>query len=414
MNRFFGLIGKKLGHSYSVPIHKAMGNSNYGLFELPSENELEAFIKRSDLGGVNITIPYKIAAMDFCDFISEEAKKIGSINTIVQKQGKLYGYNTDKYGFDYMLKHASISLFGKKVLILGSGGASKTVLYCAKTQGAKETVIISRSGENNYSNISKHFDAQVIVNTTPVGMYPDNLDSPISLENFKCLEAVVDIVYNPLKTALVFKAEKLNIKCTNGLMMLVAQAKAAEELFFNTTFDDTVCDSVYNTLYRDLLNIVLIGMPGSGKSAIGQTLSKLTKREAIEIDALIEEKAGKTIPEIFKQDGEEVFRTIESEIIFEESKKCGKIIITGGGVVTKEANRLPLCQNGRIYEIQRDINSLATNGRPLSKDFNTLKKMQEIRKPLYDNFRDAFIINNGSLENAANLIWSDFNENTCY
>lgn len=411
MERFFGLIGRKLAHSYSVPIHKAMGNESYRLFEL-EPNELEAFVKNPNLGGINITIPYKIPVMDFCDIISDEAQNIGAVNTIIRRNGKIYGYNTDKYGFEYMLQKADIDLFGKKVLVLGSGGAAKTACYCANALGAKEVVIISRSGENNYSNLSKHYDADIIINATPVGMYPDNASSPISLENFKNCTGVADIVYNPLKTALLLQAKSLNIKCTGGLSMLTAQAKAAEELFFDTVLSDSICDSVTSQLYKDSLNIVLIGMPGSGKSTIGKILSSLTGREAIETDELIVKKAEKTIPEIFKQDGEAVFRRIESEVIAEEAKKSGKIIITGGGAVTVDANYIPLAQNGIIYEIQRDINTLATNGRPLSKDISTLTQMYEKRKCMYEKFRDSFVINNGSLSDAANLIWSDFNENT--
>ncbi len=413
MERFFGLVGRKLGHSYSVPIHKAMGNNNYSLFEL-EPSELESFVKRSDLGGINVTIPYKIDVMSFCDCISTEAEKIGAVNTVVRRNGKLYGYNTDKYGFEYMLKYAGIDLSGKKVLVLGSGGASKTVCYCANNLKAREVIVISRNGENNYSNLNKHYDADIIINTTPVGMYPDNASSPISLENFKNCTGVADVVYNPLRTALIAQAESLGIKCAGGLMMLTAQAKAAEELFFDTVLDDAICNSITSKLYKDSSNIVLIGMPGSGKSTIGKILSNMTGREYIETDDLISIKAGKTIPEIFSQDGESAFRQIESQIIAEEAKKSEKIIITGGGIVTVNANYLPLHQNGIIYEIQRDIKALATDGRPLSKDFDALIQMQEKRKPMYEKFRDRVIINSTSLEDAANKIWSDFNENTCY
>ncbi|MBQ9832790.1 MAG: shikimate kinase [Clostridia bacterium] len=413
MERFYGLIGKKLGHSYSVPIHKYMGNSNYSLFEL-EKDELASFLHRDDLGGINITIPYKIDVMPFCDCISEEALKIGSVNTIVQRNGKLFGYNTDKYGFCLMIKHAGIDMNGKKVLVLGSGGASRTACYCAKELGASKVVVISRSGENNYGNLHKHRDAQIIVNTTPVGMYPDNASSPLSLKDFPNCTGVADVIYNPLRTALMAEAESLNIKTAGGLLMLTAQAKQAEELFFDTAIDDSVCLNCASELLRNSQNIVLIGMPGSGKSAVGNALALLTGREAIETDALIEEQSGKSIPEIFRDNGEAVFRRIEAEVIANAAKQSGKIIMTGGGAVTTPANYLPLHQNGRIYEVMRDIDSLATDGRPLSKDIDTLKEMYKTRRPMYDAFRDAFVENSGTPLDTAKMIWSDFNENTCY
>ena len=413
MKPLFGLIGKKLAHSYSVPIHHEMGNFAYRLFELPPD-ELESFLRQENLGGVNITIPYKTEVMKFCDTISKEAQEIGSINTIVNKDGKLTGYNTDKYGFEYMLRHKAISLENKKVLVLGSGGASKTAVFCSKLAGAKEIVIISRSGENNYSNIQKHRDADVIVNTTPVGMFPDNYSSPVSLDSFERLEAVVDLVYNPLKTALIIEAEKRNIKTTGGLTMLTAQAKMAEELFFDTFLDDGLITRITDNLYKKASNIVLIGMPGSGKSTVGKILSLISEKEAFDTDELITQKAGRTPKEIITSDGESVFRKIESEVIREVSKESGKIIITGGGAVTRKDNYIPLHQNGRIYEIKRDINTLPTDDRPLSKDFDTLLKMQKERQPMYEFFRDAFVLIDSSPQEVANKIWSDFNENTCY
>lgn len=408
----YGLLGRKLGHSYSVPIHKALGNDNYRLFELEPD-ELQEFMSRGDIGGLNVTIPYKRDVIKYCDEVSPEAMDVGSVNTIVRKDdGRLYAYNTDVYGFEYMARHANILFTKKKVVVLGSGGAYLAVRAAAKYMGAEEIICISRSGENNYDNIARHADAQIIVNATPVGMYPKNGESPVDLKSFPHCEGVLDLIYNPRRTALLMQAEGLGIPCAGGLSMLVAQAKAAEEYFFDTKIDDGIIAKITSELRRESENIILIGMPGCGKTSIGEALSSITGRESIDTDALVEARAGISIPEIFKRFGEAEFRRMEREAVADAGRCGGKIIMTGGGVVKDMRNYAPLSQNGRIYHIIRDINELERDGRPLSQGAD-LSKMYEERLPLYMNFRDTYINNDSTPKGAAEKIWRDFCENTC-
>ena len=411
--KIYGLLGKKLGHSYSVPIHKAFGNENYRLFELEPD-ELQVFLKRPDIGGVNVTIPYKKDVMKFCAEISPEADAVGSANTIVKgKDGRLYAYNTDVYGFEYMAQKADISFFGKKVVILGSGGAYLAVKAASKNMGAREIICISRNGEDNYKNISRHKDADIVVNATPVGMYPDNGKSPVDLSLFEKCTGALDLIYNPMRTAFLMQAKKLGIPYIGGLSMLVAQAKAAEEYFFDISIDTEAIDKITYNLGHSTENIILIGMPGCGKTSIGAELSKITGRESIDTDKLIELRAGMSIPEIFDRYGEGEFRRMERETVEEAGKGSGRIIMTGGGVVKDIRNYAPLLQNGRIYHVIRDINKLERDGRPLSQG-SDLFKMYEERLPLYINFRDKHIDNNSTPGNAARKIWRDFCENTRY
>ena len=409
----YGLIGRKLGHSYSVPIHKGLGNDAYKLYELEPE-QLEGFMRDPELKAINVTIPYKLDVMKYLDHIDPTALEIGAVNTVVRRGDKLYGYNTDHIGFCRMLEYGGIEVKGKKTLVLGNGGASKTAVLCCKRLGASSVTVISRSGEDNYTNLDKHADAQIIVNCTPVGMFPHSLQAPVDLKMFPKCEGVADMIYNPLRTALMMQADELGIKNVCGLLMLTAQGVAAHEYFFDTKAPEGKAEELAEMLRRESENIVLIGMPGCGKSTIGRRLAELSGREAVEIDALIAEAAGKTIPEIFAQDGEEEFRRIETEVLMREGAGKGKIIMTGGGAVTRERNYAPLHQNGKIYQITRDLDKLATKGRPLSKDRETLIKMYEIRKPMYEAFRDVLIENEGTLDQAAELIWRDFCEDTCY
>ena len=410
--KIYGLIGGNLSHSYSVPVHKMLGNEAYRLFEI-KPTELEGLIRDKNIGGLNVTIPYKTEAMRYCDTISAEAKETGSVNTIVRREGLVCGYNTDKYGFFYMLKKAGIEVNGKKVIILGSGGAGKTALSCVKSLGAKSVYTVSRNGENNYNNIEKHYDADVIINATPVGMYPSNGESAVDLEKFGSCSGVVDMIYNPLRTKLILDAEKKGIAHTGGLSMLVAQAKAAAEIFFEKKYPDSVTDRITNAVANDKENIVLIGMPGSGKSAIGTALANLTGREIIDTDEYVEKEVGKSVPRIFAEDGEAAFRETESRITARAGKQSGKIIVTGGGAVTVATNYNYLKQNGRIYEIKRDLSLLSKEGRPLSENAD-LRIMYETRKPMYEKFRDAEIINDKTPEYAAELIRRDFYENSRY
>ncbi len=389
-----GLLGEHLGHSYSPQIHALLGNYEYRIYE-KSPDEVSDFIKNGGWDGINVTIPYKKVAASLCDELSDTARKLGSANTLVCKDGKIYGYNTDYYGFKSMVERSGIDVYGKKAIVLGSGGASVTVCAVLADMGAK-VAVISRSGEDNYSNLERHADAEIIVNTTPVGMYPKNGESVIDLRDFpKCI-GVFDLIYNPLRTKLILQAEELGIPHKSGLHMLVAQAKKSSELFSGTTLDDELIDYIEERLSHELCNIVLIGMPGSGKSAVAQALSGKVGREIIDADAEIERLAGMTIPEIFASGGESEFRAIETRVLAQAGKQSGKIISTGGGCVTIPENYPLLHQNGVIVRIKRDISALPTDGRPISQssDINELAKKRE---PMYRRFADFEVDNNSSL-----------------
>jgi len=408
--KIYGLLGRKLGHSWSAPIHKELGCDSYRLIELEPE-KLEGFLRQPNIGGLNVTIPYKKTVMEFCDVIDDTARAIGSVNTIVGRGGKLYGYNTDAAGFVWMAERAGISFAGKKVVILGSGGASVTAQTMTRLGGARQVVVISRSGEDNYGNLSRHADADLVVNTTPVGMYPHTGEAPVDLQSFPNCTGVLDVVYNPRRTALILQAEELGIPCSDGLPMLVRQAVAAEEHFFSRTIPDSENGRILGKLRQEMTNIVLIGMPGSGKSSVGARLAELTGREAVDLDALIAAKAGMSIPEIFAGQGEAAFRALEREVTAEAGKLSGKILLTGGGVVKDQRNYAPLRQNGRIYHLLRDLELLPTEGRPLSQT-TKLTAMWEERRPMYERFRDAVIDNNGVMEDTVQTIWRDFCENS--
>lgn len=398
----FGLLGKKLGHSFSVPIHNMLGNYEYKLYE-KSENELEKFLNTTVLSGMNVTIPYKKDVIPFCEQLSDTAKKIGSVNTLVKKDGSWYGDNTDYYGFLYMIKSSGIEIKDKKVLILGSGGASLTAIAVCRDLKAKEIVIISRKGENNYNNLYLHKDAQIIVNTTPVGMYPNCYDSPVSLSDFEKCEGVLDIVYNPHITKLAFQAKSLNIPYSTGLTMLVAQAKRANGIFFGEEKDDGVIEKITKEIEKSTRNIVLVGMPGSGKTTIATELAKITGKKLIDTDEEIVKREKRSIEEIFENEGEDYFRNVETQVIKDFGKESGLIISTGGGCVKKEENYFPLKQNSVIVWIKRDIFSLPTNGRPLSKT-NDISKMYEERKTLYEKFSDFSVENNKKPEDTIKKI----------
>ena len=409
--KIYGLLGRKLGHSWSVPIHTALGCQGYRLIELEPE-ELEGFLSQPNIGGLNVTIPYKRDVMPFCDVIDPMAQAIGSVNTLTRRaDGKLYAFNTDAAGFCWMAERAGISFAGKKTVVLGSGGASLTAVACAKKLGAREVVVISRSGEHNYDNLGRHADADIVVNTTPVGMYPNNGAAAVDLTAFPKCSGVLDVVYNPRRTALLLQAEELGIPCSDGLPMLVAQAKAAEEHFFEKSIPDSENERILAQLRRECTNIVLIGMPGCGKTTVGQALAKLTGREAVDVDQRIVARAGCSIPEIFAREGEAAFRALEREETAEAGKLSGKIILTGGGVIMDQRNYGPLHQNGRIYHLIRDLDILPTDGRPVSQSTD-LHALWERRAPFYARFRDAAIENSGTVEETAAAIWRDFCENS--
>ena len=400
-----GLLGRKLGHSYSPQIHSQLAKYSYRLFEKEPE-ELEDFLKNGDFSGLNVTVPYKKVVIPYLDSLSPVAQQLGAVNTIVRKaDGSLIGHNTDYFGFASMVGRSSLDVRGKKCLVLGSGGASNTATAVLAELGAK-VIIISRTGENNYDNLYLHKDAAVIVNTTPVGMYPNTGVSPIDLELFPNLEGVLDVVYNPARTKLLLDAQARGLTAMNGLWMLVAQAKESAEWFCGQSIPDARIEEIYRKLKSQMENIVLIGMPGCGKSTIGTMLG----RTMIDADTEIVSLAGKPIPEIFAQFGEEGFRDYETKVLEALGKQSGLTIATGGGCVTKDRNYPLLHQNGTIFWLKRDIEKLPTDGRPLSQA-TKLKEMYRIRKPMYEKFADHVIDNNGNPADTVKQILSVLEDN---
>lgn len=385
-----GLIGAHLGHSYSPRIHKALGDDDYRLIELSAE-ALGDFLQNGDFDAVNVTIPYKKDVIPYLAHVSSEAARIGAVNTIVRgADGKLYGYNTDYDGMREMIDAMGISMQGKKVLVLGSGGASRTAVTVSRDMGALAVVVISRSGEDNYQNLDRHADADVIINTTPVGMYPNNGEAPLSLDIFKHLEAVLDLIYNPARTALLMDAEARGIPCCNGLLMLVSQARRARELFTGRSIERSVSAKITRELEKEAENIVLIGMPGCGKSTLGKRLAADLGREFVDADAEIVAEAGCTIPEIFEAEGEVGFRRRESAVLARLGKEKGLVIATGGGAVTVPENQPLLRQNGRLVFLDVAPENLSTKGRPLSAA-RTPEVIYRERLPLYRKFASVTV-----------------------
>lgn len=397
-----GLLGKSLSHSYSPQIHGMLGTYAYQLFEKEPE-ELQTFLKEGTFSGINVTIPYKKAVIPYLDELSPIAEKLGAVNTIVRRaDGTLYGHNTDYFGFQAMVRMSGLSVSGKKVLVLGSGGASNTAVAVLEELGAN-VIVVSRSGENNYNTLSRHSDAALIVNTTPVGMYPDTGCTPVDLSLFPRLEGILDVIYNPSRTQLLLEAEKRGLVAVNGLLMLVAQAKEAAEYFTGQSIDDSRIAAIHATLSSQMQNIVLVGMPGCGKSTIGKLLSEKMGKRFVDADAEIIALAGKPIPDIFSQDGEAVFRELETRVLSQLGKQSGLVIATGGGCVTQERNYPLLHQNGRIIWLKRTLELLPTDGRPLSQS-GSLARMYVEREPLYNAFADIVIDNSGNIFNTATLI----------
>lgn len=402
-----GLIGEKLSHSFSPQIHKELADYSYTLFEM-SENEVGDFLKSVEFDATNVTIPYKRTVMPYLDEISNEALRIGSVNTITRTtDGGLRGDNTDYYGFWHTVEKSGITIKSKKVLILGTGGASLTARTVSEDMGAESITFVSRSGEVNYDNVyEKCGDTEVIINCTPVGMYPKNGASPIILENFKACEGVIDMIYNPARTKLLLDAERLGIRHINGLPMLVAQAKRACELFLGEDVDDGEIERITALIAAQTGNIILIGMPGCGKTTVGKILSEMMGREVIDTDEMIKVSQDRSPSEIINSDGVEKFREIEHIEIENAGKTSEKIISTGGGVVTRDENYESLHQNGRIVFIHRSLDKLATDDRPLSKN---LEEMYEIRLPMYRRFCDIEVTNDSSPENCAKEILEKLN-----
>lgn len=409
----YGLLGEHLSHSYSPRIHAMLGSYPYRLFSVAPE-ELEAFLAAEKFDGLNVTIPYKKAVLPYLSDLSGRARKLGSVNTILRREdGTLYGDNTDYSGFRYLLRGRESLVRGGKALVLGSGGASVTVVQVLRDMGAGEVIVISRRGEDNYENLDRHGDAELLVNTTPVGMYPDNGASPVDLTRLPGLRLVVDIIYNPAKTALMLQAASLGIPAVGGLSMLVAQAKYSADLFTGKKQKDAVIHKIQEKIGSQMKNIVLIGMPGCGKSIIGKRLAAILGREWIDIDTEIESLAGKTIPEIFRKDGEESFRRLETARVAQAGKKSGCVISTGGGVVTRPENRDLLRQNGTIVYIRREMSKTyreqlaprdgKVQNRPLMAQ-HTPEDLEQQRLPLYEAWSDVKILNIGINETAWQLV----------
>ncbi len=409
----YGLIGEHLSHSYSRQIHALLGGYDYQIVSLPLE-ELEGFFRRREFRGLNVTIPYKKAVIAYCPAISDTAAKIGSVNTIVSAaDGSLYGDNTDYYGFAYMAKRAGIGFAGKKVLVLGSGGTGATAEAVAADAGAREVIVVSRTGKVNYGNIGEQADADIIVNATPVGMYPATEQFPVDLTLFPRCAGVLDVTYNPLRTRLLQQAAERGIPGANGLSMLAAQAKKASELFTGAALPEEKIESIVKELTLEMSNIVLVGMPGSGKTTVGKLLAEKTRKAFVDTDKLVEREAGMAIPELFERFGEERFREIEADAVAKVGKEKGQVIATGGGAVLSRENRLNLKQNGFVVFLERGLGELEREGRPLSAGDGALAKLYETRLPLYREICDMEIRNDGTAEEAADTVSEVFYETAC-
>ena len=396
----YGLIGEKLGHSFSKIIHESLADYTYELCPLPPE-QLKGFMTDRAFRAINVTIPYKRAVLPFLDEIDEAAKEIGAVNTVVNRDGKLWGYNTDYLGFLYGARSHNVDFAGKEVLLLGNGGAAQAVKAAARTLGAETVYVASRTPDEDdetslaYEDLAEHFDIDIIVNCTPVGMFPDVDKQVISLRHFSACQAVFDLIYNPLKTRLLKEAEEMGITAVNGLPMLVAQAKYASELFTGKEIPDSRIDEILLDLTMRQSNIVLIGMPSCGKTLTGMALQNYMDKKFVDTDAEIVKETGMEIREIFKKHGEEYFRKLESEVIAELSKGSGQIIATGGGAVKDPQNMLRLKQNGVVVFIDRELkNLISTKDRPLSSSREAVAELYRQRYPLYLSYGDFRIENN--------------------
>lgn len=413
----YGCIGEHLGHSFSKEIHNALADYDYQLKELSPE-DLKGFFEEKSFKAINVTIPYKLDVIQYLDWISEEAKAINAVNTIVNKNGKLYGYNTDFYGLKGLIERQGVALEGKSVVILGSGGTSNTAYAVAKSMGASSVLKVSREARKGYITYSQlyesHSRVDVIINTTPCGMYPNTGKTAVELDKLQGVQAVFDAVYNPLSSKLVLDAKAKGITAVGGLYMLVSQAAYAVEKFIDAPVDAQRVEEIFRNLYKDKMNIVLIGMPASGKSTVGRALAEGLSKAFVDSDASIVETDGRSIPEIFSQSGENAFREIESDVIYELSKANKKIIATGGGAVLNKKNIENLKGNGRVYFIDRPIELLVTtDDRPLSSNRADLEKRYNERYSLYTEYADVCIDGSGTVEEVAKRIEADYYGYTC-
>ena len=408
----YGLIGEKLGHSFSKVIHEQLADYTYDLIPL-SREELDIFMQEKQFAALNVTIPYKETVIAYLDEIDAHAEKIGAVNTIVNRNGRLKGYNTDFYGFRYMLLQNDIDVKGKKALVLGKGGASKAVIAVLEEMEAEEilTVYYKENPETiTYEECYKnHSDAEIIVNTTPVGMYPKADDYPIDLSRFPSLTGVADVVYNPLRTQLIIEAEKRNIPSAGGLEMLVAQAKYAVEIFLDTQIEDTRIQKINTDLTKERSNLVLIGMSGGGKTVLGQKCAEKLGKKFVDTDAEIVKLIGMPIADFFAKEGEPAFRKIDTEVLHELSSQNNLVISTGGGIVKNPLNVEYLKRNGHIIWLKRDAELLQSgNGRPLAPDMAATKKLYEERLPLNTAAAEAIAENNGTAEEGLESILSAY------
>ena len=405
----YGLIGEKLGHSFSKDIHERIADYTFDLIPL-SKEEFKTFMEKKEFTALNVTIPYKKDVIPYLDEMDEHAKAIGAVNTIVNRDGKLKGYNTDFTGFLYMVKKHNVHMEGKKVLIIGNGGASAAIQAVVQHESAGSMVIVDvvpGNGAISYDEMfSSHLDAEIIINTSPIGMYPRIGNAPIDISMFHKCEAVLDVIYNPILTRLCFEAQEMDIKRVTGLEMLIAQAKQSVEVFLDKSIDDQIIDDIYQDKLRERCNIVLIGMPSAGKTTIGKMLENRMQKEFIDLDDIIIEKAGKSIPEIFEESGEAGFRAIETEAAIEVSKLNNKIIATGGGTIKHKVNMDYLRQNGITIFIDRDVDKLISSdpNRPLSKSTDALEKMHAERLPLYQKYAAYVAVNNSDIESTVTEI----------
>ncbi len=428
----YGLIGEKLGHSFSKEIHSMIYSiiqkdkcadlpsayEKYGIMEIPPE-KVKSFMILKRFKAINVTIPYKETVIPYLSKISDEAKEIGSVNTIVRKGFKLHGYNTDFFGMKMMIERLGVSVEGKKVAVLGSGGTSKTANAVMKSMNAKEILTVSRNaseGRISYEDLyTCHSDVDIIINTTPIGMYPNVDGCPVELKRFDCLSAVIDAVYNPLRTNLVIEAEELGVPATGGLYMLVAQAVSAAKIFFNIEIDIDTIEKIYKKTEEQKQNIVLIGMPSCGKSTVANEIKKALELPVIDTDDLIVSETKKSIPEIFSEDGEEAFRSIESTVIDKYSLQNGMVIATGGGAVLKVENVRRLKRNGKIYFIDRPLDDLCpTSDRPLSSDRAAIEKRYSERYDIYKSSSDVTVPVTDAAREVARDIISDFKRRRHY
>ncbi len=387
----YGLLGETLGHSYSKKIHESLFCEMYDLVEV-KPSELEKFLQTTKYIGLNVTIPYKKQVIEYCTHLSDDAKECGSVNLLVKKEDGWHGYNTDVDGFCYMVKRTGIEVRGKKALILGNGGATGAVLTGLRRLGAKECVIISRRGENNYSNLEKHTDAQVIVNATPVGMHPDMFEQIIDLSRFEQCEGVLDLIYNPHNTMLLLQGKALGMKYGNGLPMLVKQAAVAEEIFLEKTISEAEVEKLISSIGEEEKNLILVGMPGCGKTTYGKKIATLTGRRFIDLDCYIEEKLGISIPKIFETRGEAFFRAEETKALKEVIGMKNIVLATGGGTPVKEENRELLRLKGFVIFLERNIECLEKDGRPISLATD-LRKLYENRIKYYKEVCDIIVWN---------------------